>query len=160
VFSDLPLLHHLQRGTKDSSSQVRLLVSEATFEAVGPAAEPGSHWDQLSLVLFVGDNLSDLGLNILRFDGLTSESGESRAGSFDVSSLDKVSRRIWQEHKTTTQDKGPSKLNANRDSVGACIGSVFGSVHNARSEKDTDGDAELVTCNQGTSDLSWALVCS
>lgn len=69
-----PLLHHLKRGTEDGSSQVRLLVAQGTAEAVCPAAEPACGGNDLSLVLFIGNDLGKLSLDVLGLDRLTSQS--------------------------------------------------------------------------------------
>lgn len=112
-----PLLHHLQRSTKDGSSQVRLLVTETTLEAVGPASEPAGGWDELSLVFLVGDDFGNLSLNVFGLSWLASKSAQSSSSGLDVSSLDVVSWGIWQEEETDSQDKTPGELDADRDSV-------------------------------------------
>jgi hypothetical protein len=44
-------------------------------------------------------------------------------------------------------------LNGNWDTVGASVTTVLGGVDNAVGEQDTDGNAELVSSNNGTTDL-------
>lgn len=132
-------------------------MAETALEAVGPAAEPVGGWDKLSLVLLVGDYLGNLSLDILGVGWLTSKALESLARGFDVSSLDEVSWRVWQEHETASEDDSPSELDSDWDSVGTSVGSVLCSIDHARSEQQTDGNAELISCNQGTTDFLWTL---
>ena len=148
-----PLLHHLKRCTQDGSSQVRLLVCESTREAVHPAAKPGGDRDELSLVFFVGNDLCYLSLDVLRLCWLASKTAEGSSSGFNVTSLDEVSWGIRQEEQSNSQNDCPSKLDADRDSVRASIGVVLGAVNDAGREQDTNGDAELVSSNQSTSNL-------
>lgn len=76
---------------------------------------------------------------------------------FDVSSLDIVSWRVWEEEETDSEDDTPEELNADWDSVSTGVGSVRGRVDDTRCEQDTDGDTELVTGDQGTSNFLGAL---
>lgn len=131
-------------------------MRKTTLEAVGPAAEPAGGWDKLSLVLLVGNDLSDLGLDILRVGWLTTESLESVSGSFYVASLHEVSWGVWEEEESTAKDDSPSKLDGNWDSIRTAVLSVLGCVHNTGGKQDTKSNAELVSGDQGTSDLSWA----
>lgn len=152
-----PLLHHLERGTENGAAQVGLLMPETTLEAVQPALEPASIGNHGALVLFIGHNLGQLDLNVFGLAGLTSEFGEGNGGIFESTLLDEVSRRIWEEEKTAAKNEGPGELDGNGDSVGTGIGSFLSGVDDNGSQHDTDGDAELVTGNESTSDLSWAL---
>lgn len=153
----IPLLHHLKRGTEDSSAKVRLAIPEAALEAVGPAADPRGRGNDLALVLLVGDNLSQLGLDILGVLGLTADTGEGVNGVFDAAPLDKVSGRVREEQETTTEDDSPGELDGDGDAVGAGAVEVLGSVDNAGGEQQTDGDAELVTSDESTANLAGAL---
>lgn len=152
-----PLLHHLHRGTEDGSSQVRLAGPERTLEAVGPRAEPGGGGDQGTLVLLVGDNLSKLVLDVVGVLRLASDTGQGVDGLLDLALLDEVTGRVGEEHQTTTEDQSPGELNGNGDTVGAGVVVVLGAVDNARGEQDTDGNAELVTSNESTTNLAGAL---
>ena len=71
-----PLLHHLERSTQNCAAKIGLLVSQTTLEAVEPAAEPASGRDHLSLILVVGNDLSNFDLNVLRLGWLTTEARE------------------------------------------------------------------------------------
>lgn len=151
-----PLLHHLKRSTEDSSAEVRLGVPEATLEAVGPAAEPGGVGNDLALVLLVGDNLSNFGLDKLGVLGLTTDTGEGVDSIFNAATLDEESRRVGKEEETTTEDNSPGELDANGDLVRLHAVEVLGCVDDARGEHNTDGDAELVTGNESTTNLLGA----
>lgn len=152
------MLHHLHRSTEDSSAEVRLAIPEAALEAVGPAADERSRGDDLALVLLVGDDLGDLRLDILGVLGLTSDPGKGLDGVFDAATLDKVSGRVGEEEQTTSEDDGPRELEADGDLVGLHAVEVLGSVDDAGSEEETDGDAELVTGDEGTANLLGALI--
>ena len=45
-------------------------------------------------------------------------------------------------------------LDGNRDTVATAVGTVLGGVDNARSEQETDGDAELVAGHDSATDLA------
>ena len=61
------LLHHLHEYAEHGSANVAAAVLERSLEAVGPAAEVSRAWDDGHFVLVVGNNLSKLGLDELRF---------------------------------------------------------------------------------------------
>lgn len=152
-----PLLHHLQRGSEDGSSQVRLAAPERALEAVGPSAEPGGGGDQGTLVLLVGDDLSKLVLDIVGVLGLASDTGQGVDGLLNFTLLDKVTGRVGEEEQTTTEDQSPGELDGDGDTVGASVVVVLGAVDNARGEQDTNGNAELVTSDESTTDTARAL---
>jgi len=149
-----PLLHHLERSTQDGSSQVGSGVSERSRETSGPGTEPGGGGHQRSLVLGVGDNLGKLGLDQSRVLVLSTKTGQNVSSSGDVLLLDKVSRRLGEHEETETEDKTPSELDTDGDSVRSRVGSVLGKVDDDGGQHDTDGDTELVSGNEGSSDLS------
>ena len=153
----IPLLHHLKRGTEDSSAKVRLAIPEAALEALSPAADPRGGGNDLALILLVGDNLSQLSLDILGVLGLTTNTGEGVNGVFDAAPLDKVSGRVGEEQETTTEDDSPGELNGDGNAVGLGAVEVLGSVDDAGGEKQTDGDAELVSSDKSTTNLARAL---
>jgi len=75
-------------------------------------------------------------------------------GSFlEVALLNVVTRRLGEEEETTSKNKSPEHLDGNWDSVRASVHSVLGGIVDARSKQDTDGDAELVTRYNGTTNL-------
>lgn len=150
-----PLLHHLQRSTQYSSSEIGGRVSERTRETSGPRVKVASGGDKLRLELVICHNLSELLLDVSRVLRLTSDSRQGSSGSVESSLLDEESRRVGKEEKTGTEDQGPSKLNCNGDSVRTSVSSVLGTVDDTRGEQESDGDGELVTRHNGTSNLSW-----
>lgn len=157
IQENLPLLHHLKRSTKDGSAEVRLCFPEAALETVGPAAEPGGVGDESTLVFLIGNNLSQLGLDELGVGGLATNAAERRSSSVDSASLDKVSRRVGKEHKTTAKDNSPDELKTDGDAVGGLGLELLGAVDDTGGEEETDGDAELISGNEGTTDLARAL---
>lgn len=152
-----PLLHHLKRGTENGAAQVGLLMPETTLEAVHPALQPASIGDHSPLILFVGDDFRQLDLDVLGLTGLSTEFGESDGCIFETALLDEVSGRIWEEEKTATEDDGPGELDGDGDSVGTRVCALLCGVDDDGSQHDTDGDAELVTGDEGTANLAWAL---
>lgn len=152
-----PLLHHLHGGTEDGSAEVGLAVPEAALEAVGPRTEPGGGRNHLALVLLVGDDLSNLRLDVLGVLGLTTDTGEGVDSLLDLTTLDVVSRRVREEEKTTTEDDSPGELDTDGDLVRLHGVEVLGSVDDTGGEEETDGDAELVTGDESTTDLLGAL---
>lgn len=153
----LPLLHHLQRSTEDGSAQVGLLLPEAALEAVGPAADPGGGGDEGALVLLVGDNLSKLVLDVDGVHRLATDTGKGIGSLFDTAALDEVTGGVGQEEETTTKDQSPGELNGDRDAVLASVTTVLGSVADNGGKHDTEGDTELVTSDESTTDLAGAL---
>lgn len=151
------MLHHLKRGTEDSLAEVGVGLPERTLEAVGPRAEPGGGGDELTLVLLVGDNLSKLDLDVLGVGVLATKTGQRVGGSSEVTLLDEVAGRVGETHETTGEDDSPDKLDGDGNTVSTSILPVLSSVDDARSKHETDGDAELVTGDQGTTDLARAL---
>jgi hypothetical protein len=152
-----PLLHHLQRSTENGAAKVGASVPEGALEAVGPRAEPGGVGDQLTLVLLVGDDLSKLDLDVLRVLGLATKARQRIGGLEEVAALDEVTRRVGKKHETTAKDQSPSELDGNGNAVSTSVVAALGSVDDNRSQHDTNGDAELVTSDQGTTDLARAL---
>lgn len=152
-----PLLHHLERCSQDGTAQVGLLDPEATGEAVNPAGDDAGLGNDGALVLLVGDNLSQLDLDVGRVLGLSTKSAESVGCAVETANLDEVTWGIWQEHQATSEDDTPEELDGDGDTVGSSIWAALGGVGHAGSEQETDGDAELVTSNEGTTNLSGAL---
>jgi hypothetical protein len=151
-----PLLHHLQRGTENGLAQVAALLPERTLEAVGPTRNPSSGGDHGTLVLLVGDDLGELGLDVVRVTGLATESGQGVAGSLNVTTLDEVARRVGEEEETTTENNTEDELDTDGNTVRGSAVDVLGTVVDARGQQETNGDAELVTGNESTSDLARA----
>ena len=151
-----PLLHHLERSSEDGLSQVGRWVEDGSTETGGPGAEPGGGRHHASLVLGVGDNLGKLSLDQGRVLVLSTETGQDVSGSGNVLTLDKVSGRLGEHEETESEDGTPSELETDGDSVSTVVGPVLGEVDDDRGDHDTDGDAELVSRDQSSSDLSGA----
>lgn len=129
------MLHHLQRSTEDRATKVGLLDPETTLEAIGPAGEPTTGRNHLTLVLVVGNDLSNLDLNVFGFGWLTTEAGERFHGFFDSASLDEITGRVRQEQKATSKDETPGKLNRDRDAVRASVAAVLSGIVDAGSQQ-------------------------
>jgi len=119
-----PLLHHLHGGSEDGLAQVGVGLEDGATEAVGPALVPATSGDDGALVFLVGNNLGELGLDVLAVLGLTTESGEGVASLLDAATLDEVSRGVGKACNTTTEDDTPSKLDADGNAVLAAVTTV------------------------------------
>jgi hypothetical protein len=158
-----PLLHHLKGGTENGLAEVGVGLEERTLEAVGPASEPATSGGELTLVLLVGDDLSKLVLNhgpvlgsIVTGRVNATNLHQSGAGLLGLAALDEVARGVGQAGNTTTKNQAPSELDTNGNAVLASVAAVLDSVVDAGGEKETDGDAELVTRHKRTTDLLGA----
>ena len=148
-----PLLHHLKRCTEDGSAQIGRWVPKTTLEAVVPGAEVTTLWDDRHLVLVVGNDFSQFLLDVFGSLRLATKTGKDLGGLLEVALLDEVTWGFWEQQKTTTEDESPEDLDGNRDTVRSAVSSVLGSIVDARSEEDTDGDAELVSGDECSTDL-------
>lgn len=122
----------------------------------------------LRFELVVGFKLSQLILNIFRVDRLATQSAQRLCSIFEVATLDIplqiVSKRCcskvlctypWrfrQKEEASTEDQCPSKLNSDWDAVGAGVHAVHCGVVDYSSEKETNGDTELVAGHNGATD--------
>ena len=149
-----PLLHHLKRGTEDGTAQVAVGLPEATAEAVEPAAEVAVLGNSLELVEVVGLNLSQLKLDVLRVDGLATDTGESLASLLLHALANEVTRGFGKEDQTGSKDHSEEHLKTNGDTVRARVGAVLSAVVDAGGQHQTDGDTELVSGNDGTANLA------
>ena len=152
-----PLLHHLERGTQDGSAQVRAGLAETALEAVGPATEPGGVGDESTLVFLVGDNLGQFTLDVDGVLGLATDTSKSVHGSGDVALLDEVTGRVGEEEQTAAENQSPGELDGDGDAVGAGVGAALCGVDDNGGKHDTNGDAELVSSDERTTDLARAL---
>jgi hypothetical protein len=59
------------------------------------------------LVLEVGLNLGELGLNVLGLGGLATDADEGVDGLVGLALLDKVARRVGEDGKTAGKDDSP-----------------------------------------------------
>jgi hypothetical protein len=158
-----PLLHHLEGGTENGLAKVGVGLEDRTLEAVHPASRPATSGGKLTLVLLVGNDLSKLVLNhgpvlgsIVAGRVNATNLHQSGASLLGLAALDEVTRGVGQAGNTTTKDQTPSELDTDRNAVLASVATVLDSVVDAGSEKETDGDAELVTRNKRTTDFLWA----
>lgn len=123
------------------------------MEAVGPSLKVGGLRDDLHLVLVVGNDLSELVLDVVGVNCLATNRSEGLGGALELALLDEETGRLRQEEETSREDDGPQELHGDGDTVGSGIITVLGGVDHAVGEQDTDGDAELVTGHEGTADL-------
>ena len=101
----------------------------------------------------VCDNFGQFGLHKFGITGLAAETTEDFCCTVDLPTLDEVAGRFWEKEKAECENKSPEHLYGDGDAVGASVGVVLGTVVNARREKDTNGDTELVAGNDSTTDL-------
>jgi len=152
-----PLLHHLKRGTENRATDVGFLNPETALKAVCPAGDESTLRNQGTLILLVGNDFSKFHLNILGIDGLATKSGEGLGCLLEPASLDEVARRVWEEHQANAENESPKELDGNWDAVSSSVGTVLGGINNNGGEEDTNGDTELVTSDEGTTNFLWAL---
>ena len=150
------LLEHLESNTEDSAANVGGTVADVTLEAVGPSSDVVGLWDNLHLVLVVGNDLSELILDVVGVLLLAADGGESLSGLLELSLLYEETWRLWKEEETDGENDSPKELDGDWDSVGSGIITVLGGVDDAVGEQDTDGNAELVTGDESTADLLWS----
>lgn len=148
------MLHHLEGGTEDSTTDVGVRVENVSAEAVEPALEVAALGDERLLVLEVGVDLVQLVLDELGILGLVADTGEDLAGLVLLALADEETGGLGEEQQAGTQDQGPQHLEGDGDAVGAGVGAVLGAVVDAGGQKQTDRDAELVARDNGTADLA------
>ena len=85
----------------------------------------------------------------------TTDAGQNLRGLLEIALLDMVTRRFGEEEETKREDDGPEHLKGYGDTIRAGICSVLGAIIDGRREKDTKSDAELVTGDDGSSNLLW-----
>lgn len=102
----------------------------------------------------VGNNLGQFLLDIVGFNGLTADTGQHIGSLVQVSLLHKVTRRLREDKKTTSENQGPGKLQSDGDSIGARVVPVLGAIVDTGGQHETNGDAELVARNKSTTDLA------
>lgn len=147
------LLEHLQGGSENDTTDVAGRVEEAAAEAMEPGS-PVSVGDGLHLVLVVGNDFSQLLTDIVRVSVLASEPGQHGLRILHLALLDEVARRFGEQEESTAQDESPEHLQSNRDTVRARVLAGLGAVVDTGSQQQADGDAELVSRDDGASHLS------
>lgn len=148
-----PLLHHLKRDTQESLADVGASETDGTAEAEEPGANVASLGGHALFMFVVGTDFVQFSLDVVRVGVLTTDTAQSLASFLDLSLLDEVTGGFGEEHQTDTKDHSPDHLQSNGDTVRASVFEVFGAVGDAGSEKQTNGDAELVARDDGTTDL-------
>jgi len=149
-----PLLHHLERGTEDSAADIGVGVEDIAAEAVNPALKVSGLGNERLLVVEVGVDLVQLGLDEVGVLGLVTDTGKSLAGAVLLALVDVITRGLGEEQKTRSENQGPQHLETDGNAVRARVGAVLGTVVNARGQHETDGDAELVSRDDGTAELA------
>lgn len=102
----------------------------------------------------ISDDFGQLMLDIVRVGGVTSDPAECDGGRVDPSLLDIPSRRFGKKKESDTKNQSPQELDGHRNSVGAGVHSILGRVDDTIGDQDTDGDTELISGYDSTSDLS------
>lgn len=148
------LLHHLHEDTEQGSAEVAAAVEDRSREAVGPALKVASIGDNRLLVLVVGNDLSKLILNIFGFDRLATNRGKGLCCVIEPVFLDIVTRRLGEEEQSESKNESPDELDADRDAVGSGVIPVLGAVDSSVGNQNTDGDAELVSGDEGTANFA------
>jgi hypothetical protein len=67
---------------------------------------------------------------------------------------DEVSGGFWEEEESSCEDDGWDELDGDRDAVRAGIQSVLGGIVDAGGNHKTQGDGELITSDNGTTNLA------
>lgn len=143
-------MHHLQRSTQNCAAEIAVGVEDVAAEAVEPAIEVATLGNSLQLVLEVGVDLSQLGLDVLRVSRLATNTSENLAGLLLLALADEVTRRLGQEEQTEAQNESPEHLEPNGDAVGRRIGAMLGSIVDTGCQHQTNSNAELVAGDDGT----------
>ena len=69
--------------------------------------------------------------------------------------LDEEPWRLWKEEEASSDDNGPQELNCDGNSVAASVEAVLCGIHDTVGQENANGDAELVTSYQSSSNLLW-----
>lgn len=149
-----PLLHHLKRSTENSTTEVAVGREEAALEAAHPGGEVSTLGHRLHLVFVVGNNLGQFLFDVIRVLRLTSHTRQDVGGLFELVLAHKVTRRLGKNEQTNGEDQGPEHLQRNGNSVRPGVRAILSTVVDAGSQHQTDGDAELVSRDNGTADLA------
>ena len=135
-----PLLHHLEGCTENGATDIAASFPKRASEAMEPTGPVTSDGNHLSFILGIGDDLGELGRDVLRVLGLTTKSREHDTSTINLVFLDKVTGGLGKEVKTSTKDQTPSKLNADWDTVRSRVCPVLGGVGDTSSKEQADGD--------------------
>jgi len=83
------------------------------------------------------------------------ETAHTFCGSLHVALLDVVTGGLREDEHTTSQDGSPDELNGQWDTVGTGIIPGVGSLVGASCEEKTNGDSQLVTTDDRSSNPLW-----
>jgi hypothetical protein len=98
------LLHHLDRSTEDSLSEIGSGVPQSTRETSGPGSEVTTLGHEFGLVLVVGDDLGEFLGDVVRVGGLSTNSSKGSGSLVNSTLLDEPSRGLGEEEKTGSED--------------------------------------------------------
>lgn len=101
------------------------------------------------------NDLCKLVLDILRVNVLATHGRQSFCCLLQFPLLDKVPRTFGKQEETDSKDDCPEKLDGNGDTIGATIISVLSRIAHDIGEEDSDGDAEIVACDQRSTHSLW-----
>lgn len=103
----------------------------------------------------IGNDLGEFVLDILRIDVLTAHRRQGLCRVLELPLLDKVSGAFGEEEETGSKNECPEELNGNGDAIGARVISVLSRVTHDIGEEDSEGDAEIVPGDQGSTYFLW-----
>jgi hypothetical protein len=107
---------------------------------------------ETELELVVGLDLGEL-LNDNRVVDIDAAETGKRLGSILVAVLlDEETGSLGQNDHSSDQNDGPGELNSDGDTVAAGIHAVLGGVVDNSSQQQTDGDGQLVSTDDSTTD--------
>ena len=112
-----PLLHHLERSTKNGAADVAASLPERASEAIEPAGPVTCDMNDRLFMLVIGNDLGEFGSDVLRVHGLATKSREHDTGIVNLVFLDKVTGRLGKEIKTSAEDETPSELDTDWDTI-------------------------------------------
>ena len=132
-----PLLEHLKSGSNKDTAKVTAWT--VAFKAVEPALARN-----LKLILVVGLNLCQFGLDKRRLCRLASDAYKRLDSCLELAFLDVVTRRLREQEQTETQDTRPDELETNRSTIRTWAGFVSRSITHTSRDKNTDSDGPLI----------------
>lgn len=122
-----------------------LALEHGAAEAVDVAGSALGH-----LVVVVGLDLGNLGDDGLVVGRETAELAERPGGLVHLSLLDEESRSLGKDQHAKNENDRPGELDGNWDTVGARVVAFVGGVIDDGGKEKTDGDRQLVSTNDGT----------
>lgn len=104
----------------------------------------------------IGNDLGKFVLDILRIDVLAAYRRQRPCRVLEFPLLDKVPGTFGEEKETGSKNESPEELNGNGDAIGARVISVLSRVAHDIGEQDSEGDAEIVAGDQGSTHFLWS----